>query len=151
MENTFDLTVKALREQGLNSDEILNELSKLFQKFSQPVNIAECKSSDEEKIKKLLREICVPIENKGYKCWVTAIMLYKNAKGWIKMGEIYREVAKQYQTTLAGAERVMSSAIETAYHKCGEDMFYNILGINTSSPKGLPRNKVLIAVISELI
>ena len=151
MKNAFDLTVNALRKQGLNSDEILKELSGLFQKFSEFANVAKIKTSDEKKIRMLLNKVGMPVEIKGYNYWVKAILIYKSTNGIVQMQLIYQQVAENYGITPASVERAMRFAIECTCEKCDKEMFYTIFGKNISAKTGLPKNNQSIAVISELI
>lgn len=151
MDNAFDLTVNALRGQGLNSDEILKELSKMFQVFSTSANVAQIKDSDEEKIRMLLNKLCVPVENRGYKCWIIAIKEYKKADSKIRMKEVYNKVGEKCEISPKFAERAMRHAIKCATLECEEETLKEIFGHNISSRTGRPKNGQFIAVLSELI
>ena len=54
--NAFDRTVKALREQGMNSSEILETLREMFQKFSEDVSYEEKVAGREVQIIKILKK-----------------------------------------------------------------------------------------------
>ena len=118
MSNAFDLTVSALREQGLNSDEILNELSKLF-KMMEHTDKKEAETKDiETKIKERLDAVYMPCNIRGYDCWVQAIRIRKE-RGRAKLTrEIYPEVAKIYGISTMAVERAMKHAVERTFNRC---------------------------------
>ena len=118
MSNAFDLTVTALREQGLNSDEILNELSNLF-KMMECTDKKEAETKDvETKIKEALDAVYMPCNIRGHDYWVQAILIRKK-RGRVKLtGEIYPEVAKIYGTTPVAVERAMKHAVEKTFNRC---------------------------------
>lgn len=93
MNNAFDLTVRALREQGLNSDEILEELSKLFQELANPRSKSVKQEDTEEKIMSLLDARRMPKTLKGYEFWVTAIQVRKNNGRNMSLMQLQEEVA----------------------------------------------------------
>ena len=92
MSNVFDVTVDALRKQGLNSDEILEELSKVFQNLADTRGESEMEQSTTvTKIRKTLQKLGMPAQLRGYNHWVEAIMLYLDSDGMMEIGEIYKQ------------------------------------------------------------
>ena len=75
--NAFDLTVNALREQGLNSDEILQQLSQLFE-FLKTADETKFKDEVVFKSRIILKKVGVGTNLKGYEYWIEAIKIYKN-------------------------------------------------------------------------
>ena len=152
MSNAFDLTVKALREQGLNSDEILEELSRLFQQLEDSNKKADPDESTEARIRKLLKDVGMPAHIKGYDYWTVAIQLYKKrGKGNIKVGEIYRSVAKMCGSTQNSVERVMKFAVERVLDRCSQETMKTLFGDNIERYKGEFTNLEFLAVMAELI
>ena len=152
MSNAFDLTVKALREQGLNSDEILEVLSKLSQNLVDFNNKLDADVVTEAKIRKILRELCMPVNIKGYNCWVAAIKIYKNGgKGMSMVRDIYPQVAKACRTTPSKAERVMRTAVEKVFDRCPVDTIDSMFGNNFNIKKRKFTNTEFIVSMAELI
>ena len=108
--NAFDITVNALKEKGLDSDEILQELSKMFNVFSKSKQIYTSDNEVDE-IKELLKEIGVPTNIKGYRYWETALKVYKENPKMRMSRDIYPRVAKIHQDTPAKVERAMRHAV----------------------------------------
>ena len=67
----------------------------------------------QEQVKKILNELGIQPNWKGYKMWITAIKLKKENE-YLKMEEIYVEVAKRHKSTKHKAERAMRYAITEA-------------------------------------
>ena len=127
MSNAFDLTVNALRSQGLNSDEILEEMSKIFQKLAETSSNPAKPETTEEKIRELLKEVALPIHVTGYEYWMEAIRVYKKNKN-MNMSEIYNEVADICGTTPSKVERGMRYAAEYAFKKYPKDSIESFFG-----------------------
>lgn len=152
MSNAFDVTVDALRKQGLNSDEILGELSKLFQKLADSSSESATEQTTIAKIKKALKKLGMPVQIRGYKHWVDAIMLYIESDGMLKMGEIYTKIAEKYGISYSKAERTMRLAIEHVFDEYAEEeVVKEMFGKNMSSVTGKPRNKQFLFVLAEQI
>ena len=147
MSNAFDVTVKALRKQGLNSDEILGELSKLFQKLADSNSESATEQTTIAKIRKTFKKLGIPVEINGYKYWMEAIRLYKESDGTFSMKEIYAKITEKYGITYSKAERCMRFAIECVE----EDVVKKMFGNNVSSITGKPKIKQFLAVVSEQI
>ena len=152
MSNAFDVTVEALRNQGLNSDEILAELSKLFQNLADAISESAAEQTTVTKIRKTLQKLGMPVQLKGYNYWVDAIMLYIESDGMMKIGEIYTKIAEKCKSSYSNVGQSMRSAIEYVFEENGEDevikeMFVN----NMSSSTGKPRNRQFLVVLAEQI
>lgn len=150
-ENAFDLTVNALRAQGLNSEEILRELGCIFQKLTD--SVADTPKATETKIRELLKEIGMPSHLDGYEYWVVAIQIYKKKVGKVSMTkDIYPNVAKICKdTTSRRVERSMRSAVEKALNRCPGDIVVEFFG-NSISPKScMVPNKEFIATIAKKV
>ena len=151
MSNAFDLTVNALREQGLNSDEILDELSKLF-KMMECTGKKDAETKDiEEKIKEVLNAIYMPCNIKGYDCWVQAIRIHKERGRMILSKELYPEVAKICGITPQAVERAMRNAIEQVFQRCPEEIIASEFKNAVSPEKGKVTNSQFIVIMAEKI
>lgn len=126
MEKTaFDRTVDALKQQGMNSDEILNELSLLFQELTKGENVVvrklnkpiEESEEDSEKeyelrIKKLLHDLGISCKLSGYNILVQAIKLYSaNSKQRI-VKDLYGELVQMFDSKPSTMEKNIRYAIE---------------------------------------
>lgn len=142
MSNAFDETVENLRKQGLNSDEILEELSRLF-----------ADKEMEKKIRNLLNKICMPVNITGYDCWVDAIKIYKKARGkkLRMMTDIYSPVAKKRGTTTSWAERAMRFAVERVFDRCPVDIIDSVFGNNRDIKRGKLKNSEFLVIMAEQI
>jgi len=153
MSNAFDLTVKHLREQGLNSDEILEELSKMFPNLTLSNGKVDDEEEIEEKAKKLLNVMCMPINSVSYFYWVMAIKLYKNAhdKKPKMMRDIYSPIAKKYGANISSVERAMRVAVEYTFERCPADTHDHVFRNKFDTQKGKINNSEFLAIMSELI
>lgn len=159
MSNAFDLTVNALREQGLNSNEILKEVvnSKELSKILSNLVDSNPKSNPDEvteaKIKMLLTNLGMPAKLRGYNCWVVAIRIYKNAGS--KRLSITRDIYPQVATTLghstAMVERAMRVAVERMFDRCPADTIESMFGKNLDIQRGKLTNLEFLVVLSEKI
>ena len=130
MSNSFDLTVNALRAQGLDDHEILEELSKLFRKFAETNKQTDCTMTEEEKIIRFLKQIGLPIHMKGFEYWVKAIIVYKET-GELCMSKIYQNVAVLCENAPKRVEKTMRYAVEYMFKKCKKKDIAAILGSQT--------------------
>ena len=146
MDTAFDLTVKALREKGLNSDEILKELSELFQKMAETSNTPNVEEDVEGKVTCLLEKVRVPIQVSGFEYWKEAIIEYKET-GRLHMGEIYQRVAFICKSTDSKVERAMRYSIKCAFEKCSQKEWEAIFG----SKIGKPTNKEFLCILAKQI
>lgn len=150
-ENAFDLTVTALREQGLNSDEILKELSQLFQRLANTDKKYGTDETNETRIRGLLKKLGMPNNLKGYEYWVVAIQIYKeNGKVSLKK-EIYPQVAKICGDTPLRIERAMRNAVEVMFKRGSTEVIMEVFGNNVYLELGHATNKEFIATMAEQI
>lgn len=106
--NAFDIIVKALRQRGMDSDEILSILNEFYQDYT-TLEILTDKNL-ENKISEFLKEIGMPMNIYGYQYWVKAIWIYKINCNSTK--KIYEKVAKIYDTKAHNVEIAMLRAIK---------------------------------------
>lgn len=124
-ETAFDRTVEALKQQGLNPEEILNELSLLFRELAndeyvvaQKLNLpAENSEADREKeyelrIRSLLLELGIPCRLNGYEMLVEAIRLYSQNPKQKIFEELYKELGEIFNFSQIAVLRNMRYAIE---------------------------------------
>lgn len=149
--NAFDLTVVALREQGLNSDQILEELSRLFKKLSEATEEYQILDTTEIRIKEVLKKLCVPTKLNGYKYWIDAIRLYKKVDK-IKMMDMYYQIAQIYDSTSVSVSKAMELAVEKCVQKCSTETLKSVFGDNISFKYGSkPKNSEFLTAVADLI
>lgn len=149
--NAFDLTVIALREQGMNSDQILEELSRLFKKLSEATESSQIIDTTEIRIKEILKKLCVPIKLNGYRYWVDAIKLYKKVDK-IKMMEIYYQIAQVYESTSVSVSKAMELAVERAVQECPRETLKSVFGNNIAFEYGCkPKNIEFLSTIAAML
>ena len=151
MSNAFDVTVNALRENGLNSDQILKELSKLFQKMAETMECLDEKEVVEKKVISLLKKVGVPVHLKGFEYWKEAIIMYKEAKGKLTLERIYREVAGVYGTTSSKVERSMRYSVEYAFKKCPKEDIEATFGSRIYVDRKNITNREFMAILAKQI
>ena len=148
-ENAFDLTVNALRAQGLNSEEILRELGCIFQKLTDSVD--DTPKATETKIREFLKKIGMPSHLDGYEYWVVAIQIYKKNGMSLITKEIYPQVAEIYKTTPSSVEKSMRNAIGVAFERGAEDIITKVFGNSISPKRGIATNVEFLATIAEQV
>ena len=151
MDNAFDATVNALREKGLSSEQILEELSNLFQMLANLANQNETKSSIETKIRTILKQLRMPINIDGYNHWVYAIEIYNSTTEQLKMKDIYNRVAEKTGIAPKRVERTMRFAIERAFNNCEDEKIKEIFAKCISAKTGRPKNRQFLVILAEQI
>ena len=149
MDNAFDLTVNALRRKGLSSDQILEELSKLFQGFANLANQYEI--SVETKIRTMLKQLGMPIDIDGYNHWVCAIEIYNSTTEQLNMQDIYKRVAEKCGIKPKRVERTMRFAVERAFNNCEDEKVKETFAKCISAKTGRPKNRQFLVILSEQI
>ena len=151
MSNAFDLTVEALRKSGLNSDQILDELSKLFRKMAETNNVSGETELIEMNATSLLKKLGVPIHVKGFEYWKKAIILYKKTTGKRSLEKIYNDVADDCDTTPSKVERAMRYSIEYAFKKCNPKDIEATFGSKVYMERNKITNKEFLFILAEQI
>lgn len=141
----FDITVNALRNQGLNSDEILVVLSGLFQKTER---LNQDEKTVDEKVRELLKQLGLPNNLGGYDYCVTAIKLCKEKGNRSFSKTIYPEVARIHQTTTSRVSSQIRNAIVVMADRCPQEVFSKVFGNTVSPQRGIPSSKEFITVLA---
>ena len=95
---------------------------------------------DERMVKKLLKEMGVPMNIKGYQYLSKAIVLLSKEKGMkISLG-LYPKVAKEFGTTGSRVERSIRHAVERTFEIGNYTMLYEVCGTKVSVTKGKMTN-----------
>ena len=91
---------------------------------------------DERMVKKLLKEMAVPMNIKGYQYLSKAIVILSKEKGLkISLG-LYPKVAKEFGTTGSRVERSIRHAVERTFEIGNCDVLYEVFGTKVRSTKG---------------
>ena len=151
MSNAFDVTVNCLRASGLSSDQILEELSSLFEMVTNLSEQYVIKNTVEVRIRTLLNSLGMPINIDGYEQWVHAVEFYHSRKNRTKMKDVYKYVAEKYGSTPERVERAMRFAVKSAFDNCKNENIKQLFARCISEKTGRPRNRNFIAVMAEQI
>ena len=118
---------------------------------SETKNDSTSKEIDEKMVKKLLKEMAVPMNIKGYRYLSNAIVLLSKEKGMkISLG-LYPKVAKNFNTTGSRVERSIRHAVERTFEIGNYDVLYKVFGTKVSITKGkLTNSEFMYACIEYL-
>lgn len=106
---------------------------------------------DERMVKKLLKEMAVPMNIKGYQYLSKAIVVLSKEKGMkISLG-LYPKVAKEFATTSSRVERAIRHAVERTFERGNYDVINEVFGTKVSATKGkLTNSEFMYACIEYL-
>lgn len=158
--NEFDLTVSNLRSKGLNSDQILEELSILFRKGksegkANPWNEKEpmllTNKHKENKLSDILLKIGIPRHLVGYSYIIKAVLLYESNTKLRIVKDIYNSIAEEFNSSIPCIERGIRVAIECAFQRGDPDVLDEMFGKTVSYSKDRPTNLEFIARCAELL
>ena len=106
---------------------------------------------DERMVKKLLKEMAVPMNIKGYQYLSKAIVLLSKEKGMkISLG-LYPKVAKEFGTTGSRVERSIRHAVERTFEIGNYTMLNEVCGTKVSVTKGKMTNSEFMYAIVEYL
>lgn len=106
---------------------------------------------DERMVKKLLKEMAVPMNIKGYQYLSKAIVVLSKEKGMkISLG-LYPKVAREFATTSSRVERAIRHAVERTFERGNYDVINEVFGTKVSATKGkLTNSEFMYACIEYL-
>lgn len=106
---------------------------------------------DERMVKKLLKEMGVPLNIKGYRYLSDAIVTLSKEKGMkISLG-LYPKVAREFSTTGSRVERAIRHAVERTFERGNYDVINEVFGTKVSATKGkLTNSEFMYACIEYL-
>lgn len=106
---------------------------------------------DERMVKKLLKEMGVPLNIKGYRYLSSAIVTLSKEKGMkISLG-LYPKVAREFATTSSRVERAIRHAVERTFERGNYDVINEVFGTKVSATKGkLTNSEFMYACIEYL-
>ena len=105
----------------------------------------------EAQVTKIIHQIGVPANIKGYQYLRTAIIMAINDTEVINSVTkvLYPTVAKQYGTTSSRVERAIRHAIEVAWDRGDLDVLNSFFGYTVQNSRGKPTNSEFIAMIAD--
>ncbi len=105
----------------------------------------------ETQVTKIIHQIGVPAQIKGYQYLRTAILLTVKDSDIINSVTkiLYPSVAKKYQTTTSRVERAIRHAIEVAWDRGDVDTLNSYFGYTIQNNRGKPTNSEFIAMIAD--
>lgn len=120
-----------------------------------PATVSETDSTpreiDERMVKKLLKEMGVPLNIKGYRYLSSAIVSLSKEKGMkISLG-LYPKVAREFATTGSRVERAIRHAVERTFERGNYEIINEVFGSKVSATKGkLTNSEFMYACIEYL-
>ena len=148
--NAFDLTVNALREQGLNSDEILQQLSQLFE-FLKTADETKFKDEVDFKTRIILKKVGVGTNLKGYEYWIEAIKIYKNNKNVSMSKELYPQIAGIFGVKSSKVQESMRHAVKISFARCPTEVVNQIFGEALVLERRTPTVKEFLSALADQI
>lgn len=109
------------------------------------------KEIDEKLVKRLLKEIGMPVNLKGYRYICSAIVYLSQEKGMkISLG-LYPKVAKEYCTTGSRVERAIRHAVERTFEKGNYATMSEVFGTKTCAHSGKLTNSEFLYTCVEYL
>lgn len=151
--NAFERTIDALQKQGMNSDEILEELKILFRHLTKDITVSneDDKIVLENRIKKLLFNIGMPSHLSGYDYIIKAVMMYMENPSQKLTQDIYPAIATEFNTTEGGVKWAIGYAIKTCWKKCDFEVLHSMFGETVNSEKKVPTRVKFIAMCANYL
>ena len=134
----------------------LNILDKKIKKITENENNTSIESEHNtirKKITKIIHELGVPSNLKGYNYIREGIMLvYYNPTLSSKITKgLYPQIAEKYTSNESRVERSMRHAIEVSWNRGNWDMMEDIFGYSVSIDKAKPTNSEFIVTIADML
>lgn len=109
------------------------------------------KSSIENDVTEIIREIGIPAHIKGYQYIREGIIMAINDMNMLNYITklLYPSIAKKYKTTSSSVERAIRHAIEVAWGRGKIEVIEEMFGYTVSAGKGKPTNSEFIALIAD--
>ena len=138
--NVLQTMIKEDEESSVPTADVTVTASKISDSTSREI--------DERMVKKLLKEMCVPMNIKGYQYLSKAIVLLSKEKGMkISLG-LYPKVAKEFGTTGSRVERSIRHAVERTF-EIGN--YTEVCGTKVSVTKGKMTNSEFMYAIVDYL
>jgi len=109
------------------------------------------KKDSEVEVTKIMHEIGIPANLKGYQFIRNAVMVVLKDPEAINniTKQLYPTIAKEHNTTPNRVERAIRHAIEVTWSRGQMDTINSIFGYTTNLSKGKPTNSEFIAMVSD--
>lgn len=154
--NAFERIIDALQKQGLNSDEILEELKVLFRHLNEKNEVSAAVTSQEDeglekRIKKLLFDIGIPSYLNGYDYIIKAVMMYMENPNRKLTQELYPAIANECGTTEDSVKFGMAYAIKFGWEHCDFEVLYSMFGEAVNSKNKIPTRVKFLAMCANYL
>lgn len=147
------------------NEKVLTEIRLIAESLNRIVNLLEEgesgeilevepeKEIKEKEVSKLLRDLGIPANIRGYHYIRTAICLASKDPEILHFitKDLYPAIAKEYETTANRVERAIRHAIEKSMTQGYEKMLEEIFSYSYSSKKGKPTNAEYIATLVDYL
>ena len=147
------------------NEKVLTEIRLIAESLNRIVNLLEEgesgeilevepeKEIKEKEVSKLLRDLGIPANIRGYHYIRTGIMLALKDQEILNFitNEFYPEIAKKYKTTVTKVERAIRHAIGKSMSQGDKKMLEEIFSYAYSSEKGKPTNAEYIATLVDYL
>lgn len=107
----------------------------------------------DRRITQLLHKVGMPSSLSGYQILQQALMLIQQDQSLLNnlSGKLYPIIARNNNYSVPYVDRLIRTAIETAWKNCPMDVSYDIFGNSVSALSGCPSNAQFIATLSEYL
>ena len=149
---------------SLNSDTIIRKVSNyqvddfilkpysledLENKMVEAFNTSKENKDIKQELSKLLHELGIPSNIKGYEYLREAIINLYNAKNMAITKELYPDIASKYDTSPTKVERAIRHAIEVSSNRGDIELMDEIFGHSVDIEKAKPTNSEFIVTIAD--
>ncbi len=119
--------------------------------YEEPNNYVSKIKNVEGNVTKIIHEIGIPANIKGYQYLRDAIMMVIENMDIINSitKQLYPTIAKEYSTTPSRVERAIRHAIEVAWGRGHIEVLDRLFGYTVPTSKGKPTNSEFIAMIAD--
>lgn len=158
MVNVFKGTVEFLRDGGYTDEEIERMMLEALHgevgdgSASKQVSLSKKYDATRSQIIRILEDLGIPKNLRGYKYLIEAVVLYKkyedNLENPSMTKTIYPEVAEIFKTTNNRVERAIRHAIEIGFDHASMDTIKNLFGNAVDPTRSVATNAEMIASIS---
>ena len=152
--DSLDLFLTVLKKSQAKRDlkiTLLNNQIKEIINALNNINYIE-NNSIELEILKILHDLGVPSNIKGYKYLIEGIeLLYDNQNIYSFTKNIYPIIALKYNTSINNVERNIRNAIDIGWLRANWDLMEEIFGYSIDQDRAKPTNKEYIAAIVDYL
>ena len=144
----MDILVSRIRQL---MDKSQSKVTKSYNSHDLKVPEALSRKDLEVEVTRIMREIGIPANIKGYQFIRNAVMLAVTDRDIINSitKQLYPTIAKEYNSTPTRVERAIRHAIEVTWSRGQLDAINSLFGYTINLNKGKPTNSEFIAMVSD--